>query len=311
MVSTDLDQAARRCARWMRLAALWLFGACTVGVAVAAGAPMRLVHRGPESAADSRRQYDWVLLREVLERTRAQAGAFELITSDSPMNSARALAELLNSKGKINILARVTSNALEQQLLPIRIPIERGLRGYRLFLIRADQQARFRAVTDLAGLQKFTFGQGKTWLDIDVLEGAGLRVEASSSYDSLFPMLLVGRFDAFPRGLDEIYPEYEVRHPSLPELAIEQNLLLYYPMPRYFFVRRDAEGEQLAHRIEAGLEMMVRDGSLKALFWRFHGDSIRRARLDRRTLLRLQNPQVPAATPLGRTELWFDPASER
>jgi hypothetical protein len=277
----------------------------------AAAVPIRLVHRGPESETDSRRQYDWVLLREVMERTRHQGGPFELVESDKPMNSARSLAEMVNAKGKINILIRVTSVSLEKQLLPIRIPIDRGIRGFRLLLMRAGEQPRFDQVSDVNGLRKLSFGQGKTWLDVDVLTNAGLRDEQSSAYESLFPMLVAGRFDAFPRGLDEIYPEYEMRRRAMPELAIEQGLILYYPMPRYFFVRRDAEGEQLARRIEAGLDMMVRDGSLKALFWRFHGASIRAAKLDQRRLVRLQQPQLPPETPLGRAELWFDPATER
>ena len=293
--------------RWLATACLLVTLVCPP---IASAAPMRLVHRGPESDTDARRQYDWVLLRIVLDKTRERAGPFELVESPVPMNSARALTEMIDPKGKINIFTRGTSITLEQQLRPIRIPIERGIRGYRLFLIRDKDQPRFSGISDRAGLGRFVYGLGKTWVDVDVMENAGLHVEQSSAYASLFPMLVAGRFDAFPRGLDEIYSEYELYRNTLPTLAVEQDVALYYPLPRYFFVRRDAEGEQLARRIEAGLELMVRDGSLKALFWRFHGDFIRRAKLDRRHLVRLSNPKLPPGTPLNRSELWFDPATE-
>jgi hypothetical protein len=47
-------------------------------------------------------------------------------------------------------------------------------------------------------------------------------------------------------------------------MVIEPTLLLQYPLPVYFFLRRDAEGRLLAQRIAAGMEIMIRDGSLQA-----------------------------------------------
>ncbi|MEI8631235.1 hypothetical protein P4S72_02255 [Vibrio sp. PP-XX7] len=42
----------------------------------------------------------------------------------------------------------------------------------------------------------------------------------------------------FSRGLNEIFIEYETFKPQLPDLAIEQHLVLYYPWPKYFFVSK-------------------------------------------------------------------------
>jgi hypothetical protein len=78
-------------------------------------------------------------------------------------------------------------------------------------------------------------------------------------------------------------------------------------LARYFFTRRDAEGEALAKRLEAGLEAMVADGSLQALFMTYKGPLIKRSGLARRRLFRIPNPGLPAQTPLARSELWYRP----
>jgi hypothetical protein len=82
---------------------------------------------------------------------------------------------------------------------------------------------------------------------------------------------------------------------------------MYYPLPQYFFLRRDAEGKLLARRIEAGMEMMIKDGSLNALFQKYKGESLKNAGLGKRRVLTLPNPTLTPETPLSRGELWFNP----
>ena len=47
-----------------------------------------------------------------------------------------------------------------------------GIVSYRICFVSPQQQAAVRQVTDLAGLRRFTFGQGKGWLDVDILRHA-------------------------------------------------------------------------------------------------------------------------------------------
>ena len=270
-------------------------------------ASIQVVHPGPESARDTRSQYDWIVLRAALEKARHSDGDYELIERPDFLNSARQLFELGNPSGRINILAKVTTIALEQKFLPIRIPFDLGIRGYRIFIIRTSSAPNFAHAGNIADLSTFSFGQGDAWTDVDVLQAAGLKVVKSGLYNSLFPMLAKGRFDAFPRAIDEAYAELDERQLDFPDLMVEQTLLLYYPMPRYYFVRRDAEGERLAKRIEAGLEAMIADGSLRALFEKHKGELISRSKLKSRRLLSLPNPLLPSQTPLKRHELWYEP----
>lgn len=268
---------------------------------------IHVIHPGPETPLDTRNDYDWIVLRAALEKTRVAYGEFVLSENTEFINSARGLYEMSLPSGRINVLVKVSTTELEKKLRPIRIPFDFGIRGYRILLIRSDNTARFAAVKTVKDLTKFSFGQGDSWIDVDILQAAGLKVEKSGLYNSLFPMLSKGRFDAFPRAIDEAYAERDARHETLPDLLVEPHLLLYYPMPRYYFVRRDPEGEQLAKRIEAGLEAMIADGSLRALFEKHKGQAISRSKLKSRQLLSLPNPFLPSATPLARKELWYTP----
>lgn len=256
---------------------------------------------------DSRYQYDWAVLRMALDKSRGRYGAYSLHQAATSMSPARITQEMLMPTGHINILVRATAPELERQFLPVRIPVDRGLLGYRVFLVRQDDLPRFAAVRTLDDLRRLRAGLGKDWVDVHVLRAAGLPTEEGSAYEGLFSMLEAGRFDYFSRGADEALREYEERRASHPKLTIEPTVLLHYPLPRYFFLRRDAEGKQLAARIEAGLETMVRDGSLNTLFQHYKGATIARANLRQRRVLTIPNPTLSPQTPLSRSELWYDP----
>ncbi|MBA5688373.1 ABC transporter substrate-binding protein [Rugamonas apoptosis] len=285
--------------RLLLLAALCLHGA-------RAHAYDRLVY--PLSVGvDSRYEYDWAVLRMALDKSRAQYGAYSLHQATTSMSPARITQELLMPTGHINILVRATAPELEQQFTPVRIPVDRGLLGYRVFLVRRDDLPRFAAVRSLNDLRPLRAGLGKDWSDVPVLRAAGLPTEEGSAYEGLFSMLEAGRFDYFSRGADEALREYGERRDAHPKLAIEPILLLHYPLPRYFFLRRDAEGKQLAARIAAGMEIMVRDGSLNTLFQHYKGATIAAANLRHRRVLTIPNPTLSPQTPLSRSELWYNP----
>lgn len=266
-----------------------------------------LLYPHKESTTDTRYDYDWAVLRAALEKTVPQFGPFEMRPSDDVMTQARVSNEMQEATGRVNVFARSTSIDLEQRFIPVRIPIDRGMLGYRLLLIRSNDLPRFSQVRELDDLRKFPIGLGKGWSDVAILKSAGLNVVEGNSYEGLFSMLSLGRFDAFSRSIDEAYREYDERRDSHPDITVEPTLLVYYPLPRYFFFQHGEEGEQLAKRIETGMEMMVRDGSLQALLHKFKDVEIKRASLETRRLIRVPNPLLPPKTPLERHELWYDP----
>jgi len=224
---------------------------------------------------------------------------YNLAPFEVDMPQGRALLQM--SRGQdINVLWTMTSIEREQQFLPIRIPIDKGLLGWRLFLISRENQEAFSNVKTLADLKLYSAGQGHDWPDTAILRANGLDVQVAARYDGLFKMLLARRFDYFPRSIMEIWAEQK-RH-ALDGIVVEETVMLQYPTALYFFVNKD--NKPLANTIEKGLNAAIKDGSFDMLFNHAYGDVMLRANIKARTRLKLTNPLLPAETPLGRKELW-------
>lgn len=208
---------------------------------------------------------------------------------------------------ELDIVWYASTEDLETRLLPVRIPIYRGLLGYRVLMIKKGTQQKFDHARTLEDLKKFSLGQGLFWADSQVLASNGLNVVKVLKYEGLFHMLDGDRFDAFPRGVHEPWSEME-RYPKL-ALDVEQNLLLAYTNPFYFFVNKSKP--ELAQDIERGLRIAIEDGSFNEYFLNDPTvkDVINKANLRERTVIRLHNPGLPENTPVEETALWFDPYS--
>lgn len=249
-----------------------------------------------ESVEDERGEYGYALLKLAL----AKAGnKYRVELSPTSMQQNRAIVELQSGAGRIDVVSTMTSTERENMLLPIRIPISRGLIGWRLGLLRADHKELLANVRNIEDLRRYSTGQGHDWPDLTILRHNGIVVFPVTVYSSLFGMLNAGRFDWAPRSLHEIWAE--ARHH--PELVVDQRVLLVYPTADYYFVNR--QNIELAENLRQGLELAMADGSFGQLFWRHFGPAIRRAQLDKRILIELPNPLLPAETPLARKELWF------
>jgi hypothetical protein len=265
-----------------------------------------LRHPPAEAPGDTRNEYFLSLLSLALEKTASDYGEARLVPADQTLSQRRAVAEL-HAGNTIDVLWTMTSKAREEQLRPVRIPLLKGLMGYRLLLVRENDLAWFADVHSLAQLRSLQAGQGHDWPDTDILRHNGIRVQTSTDYDSLFTMLRQGRFDFLPRALNEPFNEVAAR-PDM-GLAVEPTLLLYYPAANYFFVAPD--NEKLAQRLETGLRRALADGSFDELF-RSHpinAAAFSKANILGRRVLRLENPLLPDATPLDDAELWWPPQS--
>lgn len=300
-------RVTRRNSGW--LAWFWSLGLVVGAAAAATSAPMpeRIRYPRQEASPDSRSDYFLAVLELALSKSRATFGDYQLMPADLGMQQARALDSLL-SKRHLDVVWTITSREREQQLLPIRIPLDKGLYGYRALLIRAGDQPRFDAVRQLKDLAPLIAGQGHDWPDTKILRANGLRVETNSRYISSFEMLARGRFDYFPRGVSEIGPELQ-QHRDL-SLALEQRLLLYYPSAMYFFVNPQAT--QLAARLQQGLEAALADGSFDRLFNQHPAmrEALRLLRQERQLLV-LTNPLLPEQTPINVARYWYRPPGNR
>lgn len=277
-----------------------------LGSATLAGT-LDVVRTSPEAPGDTRYDHYWQLLAQALTITEPDFGPYTLRQAALPMTERRSLEELESGSGSITVLVHGNVADYEKRLLPIRFPLDKGLLGFRVFLIRGKMQSKLDPVNSLDELRRYRIGQGRDWGDVTILRNAGLTIVEGTSYDGLFGMLAAGRFELFSRGVVEVGEELAREKPRHPELAIERHLLLYYPLTRYFYVARSADGDALARRISVGLERMLGNGSFDRMFQDFKRPFEQEIGLRNRSLIRIENPLQTPDTPLNRTELWYDP----
>jgi hypothetical protein len=220
--------------------------------------PSELLVPASRGQADLSHHYYLALLQKALLKG-ADGRPIPEIRQVTEMEHGRAVREI--SRGELLHLGWFgTDGSKEQQLRPIRIPLERGLIGYRLAIIHQKNRARLAAVGSLQQLRKLTACQGLDWPDNQILRQAGLHVQTAPVFENLFKQLQAGRCDYFPRGLFEGRPELLSRHSTYPDLQQYHGLILHYPFAIYFFTAR--QHEALAQWIEQGLERMIDDGEL-------------------------------------------------
>ncbi|WP_429102266.1 hypothetical protein [Aeromonas rivipollensis] len=239
-------------------------------------------------------EYQLKLLELALDRA---GQPYKLERVDLNLNQFTLLQEL--RKGKtINVFWMGTSSALESALIPVPIPLFRGLEGLRLSFIHSDAQEKFNQVNTLADLKLLKAAQGVGWADNKILEQAGIATYAGR-YSNLFRLINDGdKLDFFPRGLVEIFAERRELAAQYPNLAIEQHLLIRYPFAEFFFV--SPESPKLAKAIQTGLERAYADGSFMKFFHENPRirEALASANLEQRVTISLPNPDM---TPLLRS----------
>lgn len=282
-----------------------LFSALLMSAALNAN-PMLYRYHIPESAQDHRYDYHWALLKLALDQTSAQYGDYQLEPAPLVMSESRQFQALGGPLLSVMISPADIEN--EKRFLPVRIPLDKGLIGYRVLLIRKERQAEFSRINNLEQLRKLTVGQGRDWRDVRVWQDNGFEVVQGSNYNGLFQMLLSGRFDFFSRSIVEVQDELAQRRQQMPDLAIEKSILIYYPWPFYFYFARTDAGQKLADRVQVGLMKVFNDPVLfDPLFNRFSGATLAQLNLQERHVFYLENPFLSAETPLQNPELWLDP----
>jgi ABC-type amino acid transport substrate-binding protein len=255
--------------------------------------------RFPKPEFEGDRRYDYAL--QLLQLALSKAGtSYRIQTAEFAMNQERQVLEI--EAGRTIDVGPIPSSAeREARLLPIRIPINKGMLGWRLGLIRKGEQGLVANVNTLEDLKRLRLAQGQEWPDTQILQANGIHVITAPRYEGLFKMLTGKRFDYFPRSVMEIWDEQAINADTL---EVEAHLALHYFYDAYFMVNR--KNSRLAQDIQEGLEKAIADGSFDKLFQQYYGDRLRKAHLETRTVIELKNPLLTPGTPSDRAELWYD-----
>ena len=233
-------------------------------------------------------------LHRALQITQPEYGDYELIES-AKMEQGRSLRELAKLKNsKLDLASYAPTKEREQQAIPIRIPVLNGLMGYRLCLIGEEKQALFDGIENKQQLidSNITIGQHQDWPDTRILIANNISVHTTHKKKLLFQQLERGRFDCFSRGASEVYAEY-LAHRSK-DITIEKKLLIYYPLPVFFFVNKSRP--LLAQRLQLGLARLIASGEFDTIFDQFFSPILTKLRLNGRTVIDLHNPTLSEQT---------------
>jgi hypothetical protein len=267
---------------------------------VAKGEPLSVIYPN-SSGRDKEHSYDYQLLRLALEKSGVE---FDLSLTTAEMNEARARRMIAQNDPEVTVMSGGTSEAFEEQLAAVYVPIYGGLIGHRLFIIHKDNLEQYAQIRTLEDLQPYLAGQGHNWPDITVFKDAKLPVVASE-YPILFKLAEYKRIDYFPRGANEAFLELERFNTDYPSLVVEPTLMLVYPYALYFFVSHD--NTKLHDAILRGLKAAHEDGSFVE-FFRSHPTTrkmLQAAQLDDRNRIDINNPTMSNATLSIPDPYWF------
>ena len=264
-----------------------------------AAAPATEVVRFPKPEFEGDHRYDYAL--QLLQLALSKSGVdYRIQLAEFSMNQERQVVEI--EAGRNLDVGPIPSSAeREARLLPIRIPVNKGVLGWRLGLIRKGDEHLIEGVNTLDELKGVRLAQGQEWPDTQILQANGIPVITAPKYEGLFKMLAGKRFDYFPRSVMEIWDEQALNAATL---EVEPHLALHYFYDAYFMVNR--KNSKLAQDIQDGLERSIADGSFDKIFQQYYGERLRKAHLETRTVIELKNPLLTPGTPLDRPELWYD-----
>lgn len=229
---------------------------------------------------------------------------YQLKPSPVGYQSHTGLLNAFKTGGEIDVSWMGADKTIWDATLPVPMPIDAGLLGHRLLLIDGKRQAEFSSVGSLQELRRFIAIQGPGWGDIDILRNSGITVR-TGLYKNLFRMTVGRRADFFPRAVYEAIDEQEQQVGDVPDLAVEQHLILKYRFAVMFFVSKKRPA--LQEDILAGLKAAHRDGSYQQMFNadRNVATALSKGNLGQRKIIEIENPHLPNDVNLIDEKYWL------
>lgn len=237
----------------------------------------------------SRQLYEREVLDAVLRATEEKYGVIPLVEDKTDYANPEDEARIFRSKG-FDVFGTVAGNPkLEnEKKIVVPYPMMKGLLGYRLLIIRKDDEQKYQKISQPSQLQQERLGIPLGWADAALFRHNGYSVVEEGSFNDLFTRQLDKQFDYVSFGANEVESVYSSLASASGDLIIENSLLLYYPFPLVFYV--NPNNEQLAHRIASGMKSITDNGVLDEIFIRHYGDLVSRLKLKDRRMIELANP---------------------
>lgn len=248
----------------------------------------------PKSESDVRYSYYLDLLKLSLDKTSSKYGSYKFETEFADVTRQRLATYLADGSPYVDVIWTGTNIQREEIMLPVRIPLLKGLKGYRLLIINKDREKEFDKIDSINDLKKLIAVQGVDWPDKDILLANGFKIETNPNYNGMFLMVENKRVDYFPRAINEPFEELRLR-PDL-NLTIAKKVMIYYPLPNYFFV--NIKKPELRNRVEEGLNIAIKDGSFDKIFYNHPSNKelFQKVNFKNMRIFKVENPYLTQET---------------
>ncbi len=215
-------------------------------------------------------------------------GDYEIKPS-APFEQGRAFASL-NEPEQINIMIAGIDSQKEQLANTIYIPLERGLAGFRLCLVKGANKEAFSHINTLGDFRKaqLSIGVGAHWPDKGILDLNRIPVTTSPIEQALYSMLNVGRFACLSRSVTEVAESINTQPDA--DIAIEENIAFIYPLADFIYISKTET--RLAERIEKGLKLAIANEQFYTLFEKHYKHLLLEYNLYGRKLFFLKNENM-------------------
>ena len=238
-----------------------------------------------------RQDYELDILHCLLTATEKEFGQFTLHNDVTDYPLAKDEGNVFNIG--TGILVTVAGNTKFAQHKKIVIPqaISKGLLGYRLLIIKQDKRDKFQQINTAKQMQQLTAGIPATWADADLFRANNYTVCEKGVFSEIFQRLKNNDCDYVALGANEIEQAFTEMAEPLGDLIIEPSLMLYYPFPLVFYL--NPQQVELAARVKVGLQYIINNGQLDAIFQQYNSNIVDRLRLKQRKIFNLNNPILP------------------
>ncbi|WED23875.1 transporter substrate-binding domain-containing protein [Vibrio sp. JC009] len=238
----------------------------------------------------ARQAHEFKLLEAVLQASCDTYGDFTLQSDLMDYPDAEDEGNIFYKGADILVTVAENSKFHGKEFIEIGTPLAKGILGNRILIIRQEMQESFKSIKE-AELKTLKAGIPATWADADLFRHNGYKVVEKGLFEEIFQRLKAGECDYVSLGANEVETIFDTMASAIGGLAIESDLMLYYPFPLVFYVH--PLKPELAERVEKGLKEITASGEFDSLFEQYYGTCVRSLALENRRKIVLENPQLP------------------
>ncbi|WP_299978045.1 hypothetical protein [uncultured Pseudoteredinibacter sp.] len=225
----------------------------------------------------------------ILSYTAQQKPSLRLQPWTRPLTQQRAVSIMRN--GQFPMFATLSEHRQFQlpELIRTESHLVAGLMGFRMLLSHKQNLEKLSGIQSIEQMRtKLRIGFGQHWRDYSVLQANDLTLVGTPHYSNLFPMLEADRFDAIPRGLNQIFIEEQYWQSRFPDIQVFEEYAWYYPYPIYLYMHKDYQW--IMERINYGFFRAMQDGRMRSLFKKHFQEEIDWLEKKQPKLFVLKNP---------------------